>query len=164
MTYGPPRDKLRLILHTLDWLGHSQENNLRSYSDSSKPLWSDDIADRLRLLHKIRAEEDRKCLGSEVEIGIDTTITMPGTDDLSQSANQSHTQYAFGTQIAHPARIRQSQDEPQMLGVNRLEPIMAGSTQREDIRPKSVKPAYQARARQTRNRPMGCYAPLSASL
>jgi hypothetical protein len=145
MTYGPPRDKLRLILHTLDWLGHSQENNLRSYSDSSKPLWSDDIADRLRLLHKIRAEEDRKCLGSEVEIGIDTTITMPGTDDLSQSANQSHTQYAFGTQIAHPARIRQSQDEPQMLGVNRLEPIMAGSTQREDIRPKSVKPAYHNR-------------------
>jgi hypothetical protein len=143
--YGPPRDRLRLILHTVDWLGHSKKINLGSHSDPLKPLWSDDILERLQQLHRSRAEEDRKCLGSEVEIGEDIAITMPGTDDLSQSASQPHTQFAFGTQIAHPARTQQSQDEPQLLGVNRLEPIMAGNTEREDIRPKFVKPAYPDR-------------------
>jgi hypothetical protein len=141
-TYGPPRDKLRLILHAVVWLGHSKKSNLRSYKDSLKPLWSDDISDRLRQLHSTRVEEDRKCLGSEIETEEDPPITMAGTDDLSPSASQPHTQFAFGTQVMYPTRVRQSQDEPQVLGVNRLEPVMAGYTQREELRPKSVKPAH----------------------
>lgn len=89
-------------------------------------------------LYDTRAREDRRCLGLESSAAdeADSTLAlMAGSDDASQAASQSHTQMAFGTQLAHAARARPSEDAPQFLGVNRLEPVLAGNTQREDIRP-----------------------------
>jgi hypothetical protein len=63
---------------------------------------------------------------------------MPGSDE---AGSQSHTQVEFGTQLPQD-------DGPQFLGVNRREPVLAGNTQREEIRrvpPKPAKPVVNNR-------------------
>jgi len=60
---------------------------------------------------------------------------MAGSDE---AGSQSHTQVEFGTQLPRD-------DNPRIIGVNRLEPVLAGNTQREEIRPvppKNSKPAF----------------------
>lgn len=46
-----------------------------------------------------------------------------------------HTQIAYGTQMAQPTRPRTAEDDPEVVGVKRLEPVLAGATQRKDLRP-----------------------------
>ncbi|KAF2819942.1 hypothetical protein CC86DRAFT_429381 [Ophiobolus disseminans] len=121
-SYGPPRDKLRFVLHAVDWVGYQSPP-----SEPLQPLWSDTIAAVVQQLHDIRACEDRRCLASD---------TAPIMDGAHEGESQSHTQHGFGTQIAHSFRPRPSQDEPQVLGVKSLEPVLAGNTRREDIRPR----------------------------
>lgn len=77
---------------------------------------------------------------------------MPGTMDESHDASDSdtstasqmpYTQPAFGTQIPHLARARSDLDEPQLLGVTPLEPVLAGNTQRVEIRPVQNSAMYE---------------------
>jgi len=128
-SYGPPRNKLRFILHAVDWLGIQHP-----HSEPPKPLWSDDIAAIVRQLHDTRASEDRRCLGQDSVIEEEVDHLAPIMDGAQEGESQPHTQFTFGTQIAHPIRPRPSHDEPKVLGVKRLEPVLAGNTQREDIR------------------------------
>jgi hypothetical protein len=142
-SYGPPRDRLQFILHAVDWLGGEPETEHLPNIESLKPLWTEDILDVLQQLENTRANEDRKCLVSGISIEEETPDIMDGTDDLSQGASQPHTQFAFGTQVAHPVRVRPPENNPQFLGMNRLEPVLAGNTQREELLPKPVKPGIR---------------------
>jgi hypothetical protein len=67
----------------------------------------------------------------------DMPLAMHGTGDASQGERQHHTQDAFGTQLPPLTRTRPAEDDPRVLGVKPLEPVLAGNTQREDIRPKN---------------------------
>jgi hypothetical protein len=131
-SYGPPRNKLQFILQSIDWLGVVQLDIGRL-----KPLQSEPLLDVLRQLHATRAREDRRCLGTNTED--EMPPAMDATDDTSQGATQPYTQYAYGTQLSPPARVHPSIDKPQILGVRPLEPVLAGNTQREEIRPKKAK-------------------------
>lgn len=44
-----------------------------------------------------------------------------------------HTQMPFGTQMVRPSRAPVEDDDVQVLGVNRLEPVLAGNTRREEL-------------------------------
>ncbi|KAF2031277.1 hypothetical protein EK21DRAFT_63545 [Setomelanomma holmii] len=136
-SYGPPPDKLRFILHAFDWLGDFSRSSQELGCEGLKPLWSEDILDILRQLHNTRAQEDRRCLGSDpsVDEAASRTSTVMGNTDDGES--QFNMQYAFGTQMVHPVRSRPSQDDPKLLGTRRLEPVLAGNTQREEIRPRA---------------------------
>jgi hypothetical protein len=133
-SYGPPRNKLQFILNAVDWLGaaHPEFGRL-------KALQSEQLLHILRQLHATRAREDRRCLGTttDTEDAADEMApAMKRTDDMSQGASQPHTQYAYGTQLPPPTR---AQDNPRFLGMRPLEPVLAGNTQREEIRPKKIK-------------------------
>lgn len=47
------------------------------------------------------------------------------------------TQLPFGTQSPHPPRSRSDTDEVAFVGINRMEPVLAGSTQRAELKPRS---------------------------
>jgi hypothetical protein len=134
-SYGPPRDKLQFILQSIDWLGVVPLNIGRLKPLQSEPLW-----DILRQLHATRAREDRRCLGFNTEDDANESLpVMDATDDTSPGATQPHTQYAYGTQLPPPERARPPTDQPQFLGMRPLEPVLAGNTQREEIRPRKTK-------------------------
>lgn len=121
-SYGPPPDKLSFILHDVDWIGHVQ--GLQTEGPAAlKPLWTENIESIAQQLHETRAAEDRRCLAPNT--------AMDGHNDGN---SQMQSQYAYSTQVAHPIRARPAADEPQVLGVKRNEPVLAGNTQREDIR------------------------------
>jgi hypothetical protein len=137
-SYGPPSEKLQFILEAVDGLGHDRAGVPRAETGGLTPLRPDLFVHILRLLDITRAREDRRCLGADTrseEEADEMPPAMHGTDDASQGASQPHTQYAFGTQLPSPMRVRPAEDEPQIVGVKSLEPVLAGNTQREDIRP-----------------------------
>jgi ribosomal protein S30 len=145
-SYGPPHEHLQFVLQAVDWLGHHSGGHQEPNSDELKPLWSEELVDIARRLHNTRAREDRRCLGPHIspnstpEQEADAPpAVMAGSDDSSQAASQLLTQMEFGTQLPHAVRARPVQDAPQFLGVNRLEPVLAGNTQREEIRPVTPK-------------------------
>jgi hypothetical protein len=142
-SYGPPTEHLQLILHAVDWLGYHRKGPRQPNSLEPKPRWSDseELLAITQQLDDTRAREDYRCFGLEVTAGEadNTSIVMCGSDDASQAASQSHTQMAFDTQLPHAPRVRPSEDAPKIIGVRSLEPVLAGNTQREDIRPVSRK-------------------------
>jgi hypothetical protein len=140
-SYGPPRDKLQFILETVDWLGHGRIDVPQPESGPLRSLQSEALVDILRQLHDTRMREDRRCLSANTRIkeeADEMPPVMDGTDNISGNASQSHTQHPFGTQLPSPARARPAEDGPQFLGVRTLEPVLAGNTQREDIRPRTI--------------------------
>ncbi|KAF1913695.1 hypothetical protein BDU57DRAFT_520659 [Ampelomyces quisqualis] len=143
-SYGPPRAKLQFQVQTADWLGQSYPGP--PTSGDPKPLASEHLVAICQQLDDVRTLQDRTCLDSTSAVAGEPGIpaTMAGSDNASQGASQPHTQYAFGTQLAQPARARSrvSEDMPKFLGVNRREPVLAGSTQREDLLPKPARPAF----------------------
>ncbi|KAH7078893.1 hypothetical protein BKA63DRAFT_507349 [Paraphoma chrysanthemicola] len=132
-SYGPPQDALRFILHAVDWLGDALRASHRS---ELKELCTDEIEDVLRQLRHTRAREDRRCLNPDISTQENTDQFSAVMSGLDENESQPQTQLAFGTQVVHPVRPRPPQDEPRVLGVKRLEPVLGGNTQREDIRPR----------------------------
>ncbi|KAH3987695.1 hypothetical protein HBI80_100580 [Parastagonospora nodorum] len=133
-SYGPPDEHLQFILDSVDWLGYHSAGNQQQNVDELKPLWSAELRNITRQLHETRAREDRRCLdpdNSPEQGADDTSVAMAGSDE---AGSQSHTQVEFGTQLPQD-------DGPRFLGVNRREPVLAGNTQREEIRPVPPKPA-----------------------
>lgn len=124
-----------MIVEAADLLGHQDTAN---QPDVAKPslLRSDELVAAFRRLDETRAAQDYRCLGSATQTNEEANnihSAMDHADESSQSASQAHTQYAFGTQIPHQSRPRPLEDEPRILSVKRLEPVLAGNTQREDI-------------------------------
>ncbi|KAH7381727.1 hypothetical protein BKA66DRAFT_418916 [Pyrenochaeta sp. MPI-SDFR-AT-0127] len=148
-SYGPPRDKLRFILHKVDWLG------LRpAHVAPLTPLhWNEQIGAVLKQLHFTRAHADHRCFALTTEEGTYEEAMAGAVDEddaapASQTNLQSqapHTQVTYATQLAHPIRPRNGKDEPQFLGVNRMEPVLAGNTSREEIRPNAANSEYETR-------------------
>ncbi|KAF1941581.1 hypothetical protein EJ02DRAFT_455098 [Clathrospora elynae] len=147
-SYGPPRDKLRFILHRVDRLGASSEQVQVVHSEHLRPLrCSKPVGVVLQQLDHTRAREDGRCLQSATDAGADEQA-MAGAVDAGRKSSvertsphskMPHTQIAFGTQLAV------QEDDPQFIGVNRLEPVMAGNTQRTDIRPGAATTDYERR-------------------
>lgn len=136
--YGPPRDRLQLILDSVDRLGESHSH---LSTDPVQPLQScKDLAPALRQLHDARVLDDDRCLRAQPKQEEDldeASHTMAGADDpLGHDASMS-TQMPFDTQIQHPIRSRRNDDDLQVVAVNRLEPVLAGNTQRAELKPRS---------------------------
>ncbi|KAF1841815.1 uncharacterized protein K460DRAFT_345032 [Cucurbitaria berberidis CBS 394.84] len=109
--YGPPRDKVRFILHEIDYLG---VNKGKTRTADSEPLGSlhgsEPIGAVLEQLHHTRAQEDLRCLRSSTEPAVDEDA-IAGAMDESESAPHTQlpqTQFAFATQL-QPIRARNTQ-------------------------------------------------------
>ncbi|KAG9187675.1 hypothetical protein G6011_05546 [Alternaria panax] len=150
-SYGPPPERLRLVLDRIDWLGESCERLQLQGSATPTSLHAcKQIAHLLEQLRGIRELEDRRCLasdGADTEAEDDAGADAMRLNDNMPDGNDPHslmqdTQLPFGTQIAQPSRPHTSENEPQFLGLNRLEPVMAGNTQRTEIRPGAANSDY----------------------
>ena len=144
-SYGPPNNKLRLILDTVDWVGENHRS--RACVDSLKPLLhSDHIASTLQQLHCTRVQEDDRCLRPQPKEEEDlhhATHTMAGADEPLDRDASMDTQMPFGTQVQHPARSPSNDDDVAFVGINRMEPVLAGSTQRAELKPRSANSAAE---------------------
>ncbi|KAL5119499.1 hypothetical protein ACEQ8H_002564 [Pleosporales sp. CAS-2024a] len=137
-SYGPPDDYLRFVLQAVDRLHRHSGVRPQPHDDELTPFWNEDLLDIARQLHQTRARDDRRCLGTapSPEQGKGSTAaTMGSPDHAPQATSQAHTQGGFGTQVPYAARPGSREDAPKILGVNRLEPVLAGNTQREELRP-----------------------------
>ena len=126
-------------MDTVDWVGEIDIEHCLNIL--TKPLHhSQGIGSVLQQLHKARAQEDDRCLGSQLkeeeDIG-DGTYTMAGSDEPTEEDASMNTQMPFGTQLQHPIRSRRNDDEISIVGINRMEPVLAGNTQREELKPRS---------------------------
>ena len=153
-SYGPPRDKLHFILGKLDWLRLEQEDILSVHIEELKPLYrSEPIGAILWQPRETRGLADGRCFSSLTRPEIDKAAMAEATDEGESApvgegmpqTQMPHTQLAFGTQLAHPIRARPKQDDAQFLGINRMEPVLAGDTQREEIRPAAASSDYETR-------------------
>ncbi|KAH7405983.1 hypothetical protein DE146DRAFT_609392 [Phaeosphaeria sp. MPI-PUGE-AT-0046c] len=139
-SYGPPHLKLRFILEAASWVGNQCTVNQPDTTKLSR-LRSEELVAAFCRLDETRAAQDYRCLGSTSRIGAETRSihsTMDQAGESSQSVSQAHTQYAFGTQIPHQSRPLSLEDELRLLSVKRLEPVLAGNTQREEIAPRAA--------------------------
>ncbi|KAL1796840.1 hypothetical protein ACET3X_005380 [Alternaria dauci] len=154
-SYGPPPERLRLVLNQIDWLGESYQQFQPRGSPSLTSLYAcKQIGNLLEQLRRIQALEDRRCLASgpdktDIEAKDDAAAEATHQNGNMSDGNDLHsqmqdTQLPFGTQIPQPLRPRPSKDdEPQIIGVNRLEPVMAGNTKRVEIRPGTANADYE---------------------
>ncbi|CAN9279273.1 unnamed protein product [Alternaria alternata] len=155
-SYGPPPERLRLVLNQIDWLGESCELLQTQGSATLRSLHAcKQIGRLLEQLRHIRALEDRRRLApgveeADVEAKDDAAVDATRQNNNMSDRNALHsqmqdTQAPFATQKPRPSRPRASEDEPQIIGVNRLEPVMAGDTQRVEIRPGAADTDFEKR-------------------
>lgn len=138
-SYGPPRSRFHFLLHQVDWLGECCQTVCDLHSRELPPVYCESVvATAQKQLDDTRAREDRRCLSrSEAQVDDIMADTMDESHDVPDSTTSPvsqapYTQAAFGTQLQHPIRMRA--DEPHVIGVTRLEPVLAGNTQRVEIR------------------------------
>ncbi|KAJ5064090.1 hypothetical protein J3E74DRAFT_262315 [Bipolaris maydis] len=135
-SYGPPRSRFRFLLHQIDWLGECCQTVCDLHGRELPSVYcASAVATAQKQLDDTRAREDRRCLSrSEAQVDDIMVDTMDDVQDSTTNpASQTpYNQAAFGTQVQHPIRMRA--DEPQVIGVTRLEPVLAGNTQRVEIR------------------------------
>jgi hypothetical protein len=131
----------------VDWLGIN-----RQHLQGGQPLHRlKAIQSLLQQLDHTRQAADRRCLKSAIVVGAEDEAMAPIVDDdqpIEESTTHTqlpHTQLPFGTQIAHPLRSRARDEEPEFLGINRKEPVLAGNTQRADIQSTGADTEYEAR-------------------
>ncbi|KAI4703353.1 hypothetical protein J4E81_002231 [Alternaria sp. BMP 2799] len=155
-SYGPPPERLRLILDRIDWLGDNRERVQNLERESLRPLHAcDQTGVLLEQLRHIREREDRRCLASGaeetgVEVADDAAADNMGSDGNMPHGNELQsqmmgTQLPFGTQLPLPSRPHAGNEEPQVIGVNRLEPVLGGNTQRKEIRSGAASTDYEKR-------------------
>ncbi|KAI4713228.1 hypothetical protein J4E89_002207 [Alternaria sp. Ai002NY15] len=152
--YGPPSERLRLILDRIDWLGDNRERVQNLERESLRPLHAcDQTGILLEQLRHIREREDRRCLASGAEETDLEAVDDATADNMGSDGNMPHgnelqsqtmgTQLPFGTQLPLPSRPHAGNEEPQVIGVNRLEPVLGGNTQRKEIRPGAADTDYE---------------------
>lgn len=141
--YGPPRNRFRLFLDEIDCVGEDPTTNL--CADPNRALLSSgEIQETLLLLHRTRDLDDTRCLPPQdmkEEDPDEASYTMAGADDEQASMN---TQMPFDTQIQHPIRARKRDEEVAFLGTKPLEPVLAGNTQRAELKYASAYSAAQS--------------------
>ncbi|KAF3045419.1 hypothetical protein E8E12_001844 [Didymella heteroderae] len=138
-SYGPPRDKLRITLDAVDCVSvNACQGKLTPNAEALRR--SNDIASTLQLIHSARVQDDHRCLRSQPGEEEDTAdgSTMAGADERMDEDASMNSQTPFGTQWQHPIRSRPSDDHVSFVGINRLEPVLAGNTQRAELKPRSA--------------------------
>ncbi|CBX95148.1 hypothetical protein LEMA_P115630.1 [Plenodomus lingam JN3] len=162
-SYGPPRHRLRLILHTVDWIAISNEPVRAAVSVPLEQV--NDVSAVLQQLNSTRAAEDCRCLRPSRHTAIgarprdgdpgqgeegekdnqgdqdeEEGIMAPTVDEgaTSSQSQQSYTQAHFATQTTPAMRAGTSGHELRMLGVNRMDPVIVGNTRQEDLPPTSA--------------------------
>ncbi|KAF3034641.1 hypothetical protein E8E11_003283 [Didymella keratinophila] len=136
-SYGHPRRKLRIILDAIDCVDVCKGNLLPNAGALNR---SNEIASSLQLIHSARVRDDDRCLRPQPreEEELDNGgCTMAGADERVDEDASINTQMPFGTQLQHPIRSRRSEDDVSYVGTNRLEPVLAGNTQRAELKPRS---------------------------
>ncbi|KAI8937453.1 hypothetical protein NX059_005175 [Plenodomus lindquistii] len=138
-SYGPPPDRLQLIVHTAKWIGVSNAT-----VSGAVPLHQvDEVSTVLQLLDHTRALQDRKCLqppkpgpsvGTPVEeqASDEEGVMAPALDDSAHwpQTQQPYSQEAtFATQMAPAIRSRTSGGKSPVSRVDRTEPAMAETMQ-----------------------------------
>jgi hypothetical protein len=137
-SYGPPRNKLRIVLDAVDGAEvELRKGDLRANIQALNR--SNEIASILQLIHNARVQDDDRCLRlhAKEEEDVDAGYTMAGADETLDEHASMNTQMPFGTQLQHPIRSRRSEDEVAFVGINRMEPVLAGNTQRAELKPRS---------------------------
>lgn len=134
-SYGPPRSKLRIIMDAVDCVDVRPSKLPPSAEALNR---SSEIASALQLLHSARVQDDDRCLRSQPkeQDASDDGYTMAGADEPLDEGASTTTQMPFGTQLQHPIRARHSEDDISIVGVKPLEPVMAGNTQRAELKPR----------------------------
>lgn len=62
--------------------------------------------------------------------------TMASADESLNDDTSMNTQMPFGTQVQHPMRPRRTDEDIEFVGINRMEPVLAGNTQRAELKPR----------------------------
>ncbi|KAL6712337.1 hypothetical protein ACN47E_000214 [Coniothyrium glycines] len=136
-SYGPLTNKLQFIIHKLSWLG---SNNRKAAK--GRPLRvATNILSLTRQLDRTRQLADHRCLSSTRLDANDNMAPQADGERSGQSpANTQlpYTQIAFDTQVVPSSPSPAGEEEPLILGTRRLEPILAGRTQREEILPNAA--------------------------
>ncbi|KAH6620501.1 hypothetical protein C7974DRAFT_426656 [Boeremia exigua] len=133
-SYGPPRRHLRLLLDALTWAGRLPAGTARADTTSALLRDDDDIAAALQQLRATRLADDDRCLRAH--------HTMAGPEQSPDRDPSMHTQLPFSTQVHHPIRSR-PHDGPAFVGSNSMEPVLAGNTQRAELKPRSASSAAE---------------------
>jgi hypothetical protein len=145
-SYGPPRNRFRLFLDDIDCVG--EDPNTKFCADfNSALLSSGEIQETLLLLHRTRDLNDTRCLSLEAkkeEDSDEACSTMAGADDTLDDQASMNTQMPFGTQ-QHPIRPRKKDEDVAFLGTKPLEPVLAGNTQRAELKYASANSEAQRR-------------------
>ncbi|KAH8723121.1 hypothetical protein GQ44DRAFT_685872 [Phaeosphaeriaceae sp. PMI808] len=134
-SYGPPREHLRLILQAVHYQGNGADQVLEAYGNNNEPflpLWSQEIAHILCQLSTTRAREDIRCLDGDNVLPEEAATMAPNREGPNEGSSQPSTQFA------PPRRPQPITDEPQYIGTKSLEPVLAGNTKREELRPSRV--------------------------
>lgn len=132
-----------MILDAVDWVDWVDWVDIRPgklLANGEALNRSNEIASTLQLIHNARVQDDDRCLRppTKEEEDLDGgNHTMAGADEPLNEDASMNTQMPFGTQMQHPIRSRNSGDEVSFVGINRLEPVLAGNTQRAELKPRS---------------------------
>ena len=143
-SYGPPRNRFRLFLDDIDCVGEDHTANLCADPNSAL-LSAGEIQETLLLLHRTRELADTRCLSPQAkkeEESDEASYTMAGADEEQASMN---TQMPFNTQLQHPIRARKHDEEVAYKGTKPLEPVLAGNTQRAELKYASANSEAQRR-------------------
>jgi hypothetical protein len=138
-SYGPPRNRFRLFLDDIgdiDCIGEDPTTKFCADPNSAL-LSSGEIQETLLLLHRTRDLDDTRCLSlqaKEEEDLDEACYTMAGADDTLDEQASMNTQMPFGTQLQHPIRPRKKDEDIAFLGTKPLEPVLAGNTQRAELK------------------------------
>lgn len=135
-SYGPPCNRFRLFLDDIDCVGEDPTTELCAHPNGAL-LGSGEIQETLLLLDRTRGLDDTRCLSPQAKKEEDpdeASYTMAGADDTSNEQPSMHTQMPFATQQQHPIRARRKDEEVAFLGTKPLEPVLAGNTQRAELK------------------------------
>ncbi|KAG9200773.1 hypothetical protein G6514_006629 [Epicoccum nigrum] len=153
-SYGPPRNRFRLFLDDIDCVGEDHTTNLCADPQGAL-VGSDEIRATLLLLDHTRELDDARCLppqATKEEEPDEASYTMAGADDTLDEQASMNTQIPFATQLQHPMRARSKDEEVTFLGTKPLEPVLAGNTQRAELRYASASSAAQSKQEAQRNK------------
>ncbi|KAF2192108.1 hypothetical protein K469DRAFT_305666 [Zopfia rhizophila CBS 207.26] len=132
-TFGPASTRILVSVESIDWHGGAQSRLI----GHPQPLHTRArFLDLLQRYQDVRAKDRSRSeipfLNSQAS-GADKQVDAVEVEDSMNTPLS--TQIPFGTQVAQPiGRPNRDDHDIEILGVNRLEPLLAGNSQREELR------------------------------
>ncbi|USP82690.1 hypothetical protein yc1106_09964 [Curvularia clavata] len=126
-SYGPPRHRLRFLLHHIEWAGASSQTASHLTTVDLVSLYNQGAIRAVQeQLHETRAREDRRCLSVGDAQNNDTMDRdSHDTPDIgSQLLSQMrHTQAPFRNQEQHATPAHPDSNHAQSISTNSLAPV-----------------------------------------